>query len=322
MLSLRLERGEVLPFMVDTGSPVTLLDKSLEGKLGKRFGTMPVWNVSGSKQTSGIFPAIKLFLGNTQLKTGTHIHSYDFQQHPMGILGMDCLRHYCVQMDFEAGRMRFLNSGQMDAAGLGKAFPLTFKNGYPFIERGGLVGESTNLLIDVGCSIDGLMSKGTNKFEAVYLPESDWDGETYANLFVVAPGNVNALGLRFLARHLVTLDFPNQTLYLKRTSASALDFAETTVPGESARKSGLKFLMHKADKGQLPGWPTVGKEPIYFEAHSIADSKSATFKVWGKNGAYSSHYVIVRTDKETPWRLQKAWKTDHEGKTTEEHLFP
>ncbi len=38
-VTLRLESGEELPFFVDTGMTLTLLDKSLEPKLGKRLGT-------------------------------------------------------------------------------------------------------------------------------------------------------------------------------------------------------------------------------------------------------------------------------------------
>ena len=37
IVTLRLESGEKLPFIVDTGCQVTVFDKSLEGKLGKRF---------------------------------------------------------------------------------------------------------------------------------------------------------------------------------------------------------------------------------------------------------------------------------------------
>jgi hypothetical protein len=127
IVMLRLESGEELPFEVDTGSPVTFLDQSLENQLGRRLGTIPVWNVSGDEQTSGIFKAIKLYLGNTALITGDRIQCYDFKQHPMGILGMDCLRHYCIQLDFEAGTMRFLKPDQKPAVDLGKAFPLAFR---------------------------------------------------------------------------------------------------------------------------------------------------------------------------------------------------
>src|SRR5665213_2535033 len=38
-MTLRLESGEELLFVVDTGSTVTYLDKSLEPKLGKRLNT-------------------------------------------------------------------------------------------------------------------------------------------------------------------------------------------------------------------------------------------------------------------------------------------
>src|SRR5262245_3298072 len=43
-VTLRLESGEELPAVVDTGSSWTLFDKSLEPKLGKRLGTMTVSN--------------------------------------------------------------------------------------------------------------------------------------------------------------------------------------------------------------------------------------------------------------------------------------
>jgi len=36
---LHLENGEALPLVVDTGAPFTVLDRSLEPKLGKRLGT-------------------------------------------------------------------------------------------------------------------------------------------------------------------------------------------------------------------------------------------------------------------------------------------
>ena len=54
-VTLRLENGEKLPFVVDTGSPGTLFDKSLVPKLGGRLplGTWPV-PMAGEKQKSGV----------------------------------------------------------------------------------------------------------------------------------------------------------------------------------------------------------------------------------------------------------------------------
>jgi hypothetical protein len=275
MVSLRLESGEVLPFMLDTGSPITLLDKSLEPELGKPLLTMGIWSSFGG-QESGVYAAPKLYLGNTPLKTDSYIATYEFKrlsarsdQPVMGVLGMDCLRHYCLQLDFEAGKLRFLDADKVDEAELGKAFPLTMSSkgqnfppifasagqneSLPFIHESGLAGGSnTNLLIDTGDNVDGMVEKGSIKghclsrcvhffikSRAVRLRECVWDGETYTKLKVGTKRNVNWLGLRFLARHLVTLDFPAQTMYLKRTSAGPLTLenrrpaAQAAVPAEA-----------------------------------------------------------------------------------------
>jgi len=41
-VTVRVENGEEGLFSVDTGSPITILDKSLEAKLGKRLGTIKI----------------------------------------------------------------------------------------------------------------------------------------------------------------------------------------------------------------------------------------------------------------------------------------
>jgi hypothetical protein len=150
---LRLESGEELLFVVDTGCPVTILDKSLEPKLGERHttGDFSCW---GEKQKASAYAAPKLYLGCTPLATANYVFTVDFkdfQSHSgwpvMGILGMDCLRHYCIQLDFEARKMRFLDDDHLDVSTLGKAFPLTFSGAgqgirncvLPFIHHGSLI---------------------------------------------------------------------------------------------------------------------------------------------------------------------------------------
>ncbi|MDB6040695.1 MAG: hypothetical protein JWM99_4536 [Verrucomicrobiales bacterium] len=323
MVMLRLESGEELPFEVDTGSPVTFLDRSLENKLGRRLGTMPVWNVSGDKQTSGIFKSIKLYSGKTPLITADHIQSYDFKQHPMGILGMDCLRHYCIQLDFEARAMRFLRPDriQMPAVDLGKAFPLTFRDGKAFVRHRNFLGNTTDLLVDLGCNIDGLTEKGTNLFDGVYMQSCHWEGEKYLDLIIASPGNTEALGLRFLARHMVTLDFPGHALYLKRTDNVSTDEVGNA-RGESARMSGLKFLLSRARKAQLPGWPVNDEEPIYFREKSSLDSQMVSFRFREADSFSLMSYEISRTVEDTAWRLLKAWKVYENGRTNEVLVIP
>jgi hypothetical protein len=238
LLMLRLKDGEAMPFVIDTGTSDTFLNKSLEPRLGKRRGTtiFPHWGVN---HEAGAYAAPELYLGDTPLKqAGRFVFTADMlpkaRSGPpiMGVLGMDCLKHYCIQLDFDAGEMRFLDPGQVDTAALGKAFPLTFTRNRPFIQHSGLLGgSSTNLLIDSGFDGDGgLASRAFREFldekESgagkgvkdlgsgwMFVPEVVWDGATYTNLTVGEGGNL--IGLRFLARHLVTLNFPKRTMYLK-----------------------------------------------------------------------------------------------------------
>src|ERR1017187_1023419 len=92
-VKLRMENGEELPFMVDTGSPETFFDKSLEPKLGKCFKVEKMLFGWYGKRTVRLYAAPKLYLGNTPLQTGDWIFTDDLTQmwpgRPMmGILGM------------------------------------------------------------------------------------------------------------------------------------------------------------------------------------------------------------------------------------------
>ncbi|MBU6400769.1 MAG: hypothetical protein KGS61_10650, partial [Verrucomicrobia bacterium] len=65
-LHLRIAGGEGFPFLLDTGCPLTLFDKSLEPKLGRRLsiGTLSDF---GATQSCGFYAAPKLYLGGTRL---------------------------------------------------------------------------------------------------------------------------------------------------------------------------------------------------------------------------------------------------------------
>jgi len=72
------------------------------------------------------------------------------------------------------------------------------------------------------------------------------DGETYTNVKVGVSQHTDLIGLRFLARHLVTLDFPHRTIYLKRTSNGP-------IVGEHAISAGRR-IPDKSDNRRI-SWP-------------------------------------------------------------------
>jgi Aspartyl protease len=333
-VTLRLEDGEEMLFMVDTGSPFTLLDKSLKSKLGKRRDTKPISFPGGGHEEAGLFAAPKLYWGNTRLMTGNFVAVHDFNAHSsrtnasvMGVLGMDCLRYYCLQLDFEAEKIRFLNSDQKATAELGRAFPVTFFRGfYPHVQRANFVGNNTNLLIDVGCNVDGMVDTSAIHGLAVFFSEQDWGGETYTNLIVGAVGHANALGLRFLARHLVTFDFPKSTMYLKQRNIGPLA-GDHSLKGShfGDLQSPMDFLMGLKETNQLRDWSKNDRTPICFEACSNSALKalaSVTFGFQENTNSYSNHYMIDRASEDSPWKLHRAWRADQDGNTIEEFPVP
>ena len=247
----------------------------------------------------------------------------------MGILGMDCLRHYCIQLDFGAGKMRFLNHNQIDAGKLGKAFPLIFsgvgpqgKFVRPLVHQDGLIGESTDLLIDTGCNIDGLVEEGSIKGLAVILPECVWDGGTYTNLIVAAVDHTKALGLSFLARHLVTFDFPNRTMYLKQTSSGPLVGDILMEISDSEKRAPAEYLANLKKKNLLPGLSRDDQGAVYFESYFNPGSKSANFDFRKNDDLSVYHYTVARASAAGPWKLEKAWQTGTNGLLVREYPIP
>jgi hypothetical protein len=232
---------------VDTGAPGTLFDKSLEPHLGKRVATRKVsW--SGGKVTLDAFPAPKLYWGNTQLLSDKQVMTFDLKQlhYPgspiMGVLGIDCLRHYCIQLDFAAKKIHFFDPEHLSKEGLGEAFPLVSSHGCLRVSDNFVGVKRANMLVDTGCNSDGVLtpalfrqwtntSERTLRHQACF-PNGVLGKERYAKLDLGGDGGDNLLGLSFLARHLVTFNFPKETMYLKRTSVGPLekDYSFTNAP--------------------------------------------------------------------------------------------
>lgn len=243
IVTVTLESGEQLPFIVDTGAGRSLIDRSLESKLGQPIGTA-LCQSWGRVYTNNVYQAPKLLLGGVPLEiTDSAIIAFDCQKdspvasvHNMGVLGMDVWEHYCVQLDFPAGKMRFLDARQSNKTNWGRAFPIVPLNDQdprPAV-AGNLLGQlEPHTLIDSGCNYDGWLrakpyEQWTNRAVApapgeARTPNGLFHGQKYPLVFIERQDvEADGIGLRFLARHLVTLDFPEHTLYLRRQSSGPL----------------------------------------------------------------------------------------------------
>jgi hypothetical protein len=344
-LTLRLESGEKLLFGVDTGMPFTVLDKSLESKLGKRLGTSKGNYSWYGKRTTGVYGAPKLYLGNTQLMTSDRILTDDLSKtfpdtSCMGILGMDCLRHYCIQLDFDAGKMRFLDPDHLKTNALGKAFPITISHGEVLTHENFLGLKNVRLIVDTGCSIDAALesklvqqklqeqkAEMTNETKTAagvpvriaYFDKVVLNDNVYRHFILSDCPDDNLLGLRFLARHLVTLNFPKRIMYLRRNGEWFGVADDLSIEAE-------KFLSNLKEKGQLPGWlqDEHGNMSLWIPGENNPEvyPVSRTFN-GTKNGDVSKyHYAVVKASKDDAWKLQRAWRTDASGHILNEYPVP
>jgi hypothetical protein len=153
----------------------------------------------------------------------------------MGILGMDVLRNYCVQLDFAKRRVRFLDEQRTNKKSLGEPFALASVGDGCFYIKENLTGMGgPGSLIDTGFDYDGwltpqLFQQWTNQPSPpsngeFHFPNGVLHGQLYHNLDLRVPSMIdlhtkfNGIGLPILSRNLVTLDFPERKMFLKLTS--------------------------------------------------------------------------------------------------------
>jgi len=339
IVPVRLESGEAMPFLLDTGSSVTALDKSLEPKLVKRPHTADV-TVFGVYHEADVCAAPKLYLGNAPLRmSGSNVLIIDFRkispwaEPPIrGCIGIDILEHYCIQLDFKGGKVRFLKEQPANKKDCGKAFSLTgLASGCFWIpdNLAGVIGPVS--LVDTGCNYDGWMTpdlfeQWTGKLPSdvrARFPVGVLGGQTYSNILglrglgMPSPGETgdhwlaNGLGLHFLARHLVTLDFPNRTMYLKRTSALPL-------PPKNS-KAALRVLQRLKQQDQAPFWSKDEQRPSYLEASSYQNPNRIIITLMKSGDLSRYRYTIARASNHAPWKLERAWQTDQSGRTIAEY---
>jgi hypothetical protein len=363
-IMLRLQTGAELPFLVDTGSPVTVFAQSLAPQLGKRLDTTTLSNF-GDHYQGGFYAAPKLYLGRTPLITAGHVLASDYVEQMsartgrplLGVLGMDCLQHYCLQLDFQAGKVRFLDPNRLHTTHLGQAFTLTFSSAgnsdsdyiRPFTRRCSLAGgPDCDLCIDTGANGDGALEPQLFRRElearrsragsdapqdqepnSVELPQCVWSGGTYTDLHLgkgrdskEGDRGESSLGLAFLARHLVTFDFPHRIMYLRQTRRGPLVDEELVAAGRAAGDSALPFARELWKNGQLPGCSRRDGSTLADTYRFEPNPDTVTFDLRKEGDSAIYHYSLTRASKNGPWQLQKAWRTDADGRLMEEYPIP
>ena len=277
--------GKTYKFMMDTGASHTTFDDSLQPLLGKPRETLEV-KKGGKTHKAHTYCAPDATVGPLNLRVGGAVMCVDLSElrevtglDIRGVIGMGMLRRYVIRIDSDRGVVQFFTAGQKPGPDWGSLVNMSLTSyGVPVID-GTFFGEfRTKLLIDTGFYPCGMISEKLFKAltfkKLIYKTvetqvmtaegnlkstEARVDdllvGESHYNGLVFIKGRgANMLGLGFLSRHVVTFDFPNVKLYLKKgrnfnatdqTDMSGLHLLQKT----DAPNCRSRIVIHSVDAG-------------------------------------------------------------------------
>lgn len=231
------------PFLIHTGSSLTAYDSRLRGYLGKRVGESPVAMLPGEVQVDR-FEAPLAQLGVISVPPADRgVSCSDLQMwrdligtDVYGILGMDFLSRHIVRVDFDTNEITFYRHLPSDPgvrAGISLKHGLPFATGelaeipFQFLVNTGFfqlhslqVPERVFDLLIEGGQITSLAddkpapsSASMNEFGR--LTSFAFHGGHHRDL-IVSQSALPIIGVGFLSRYVVTFDFPDRAMYLKK----------------------------------------------------------------------------------------------------------
>lgn len=236
------------PFVVDTGSTTSVFDRCLKRALKPTGKQVPM---NGGKLVE-LCKCPTATVGRSKLKAGDWVISTnlaDLRRQTgdsfFGILGMDFLKGKVLQIDFDAGKLSVLNREALVA---GQQIALRVSDGdLPLVEVELPSLGRVPFILDTGCCgfCSGFLSKSTfddlcrlkeiEPFSGMTRAIGILDGPPMTRIGVLARQTMsgfthtkqiytlddsnescNALGLGYLSRYKVTIDFHNWTVILEK----------------------------------------------------------------------------------------------------------
>lgn len=268
-------RGQSVWFAIDTGIDVSVVDTSLRQELGGR-GFADKLDFLDKFGDTRLFTSFPASLGNIRLDGRGPFACHDLRmlsqvcgRRISGVLGMQFLSNYVLELDFAGEELRVVSGGAVVAQQAATQMVMGFNDiGIPFVKgRVGKHGSSHRFFIDTGMNISGTLrgdlfdaADQENAAETLFSTLAGEErgrkarisllefGERQYRGLVCGRARGSCLGVGFLKRHdVVTFDFPSARMYLG-------ELLEPQAPDE-ADMSGLhllridgKTVVHSVDK--------------------------------------------------------------------------
>jgi hypothetical protein len=233
-------------FLFSTGMPTTTIDDELRSKLDLKKIAVEVRG-KRSTQMRERFGGFDATLGGIPLEFPAGVETGDYASlaekldlECQGEIGMDVLRGYVIQIDFDEGVLRFLASVPAAPGEAIRMTPLDGEAGAPtvpglvagmpaqkFVIATSRAGNALDIRSEVLAQLEekekltavskekAVTRSGSVLFRTGRL-ESFQVGKFRHEGLLVNSGEKNGIGISYLSRYVVTFDFPHSKLYLKK----------------------------------------------------------------------------------------------------------
>jgi predicted aspartyl protease len=270
-------KGEEYLFVLDTGATHTVFDTSLKHNLGEVKKTQKV-TTGADPIIVEFFDAPEAFLGPLNMQDCNEVLCIDLDMLTLiagkkigGIIGMNFLKKHVVQINFDDGKVLFIAPKKRKESDWGRKLAIKYgSNDIPYV-RGNILGsKKIYFAIDTGANATGdleseifekMLSKkrvktsetltqtagGARRTREVRIDSFSIGPLKYQGL-VFGQGNMSRLGLSFLSRHVVTFDFPDNSIYLK----AGKEFDKTDeidMSGLHLLRTSNETVVHSVDEG-------------------------------------------------------------------------
>jgi len=233
-------------FLISTGLVTTTIDQAIASQLELQKIKVEIRGKRGGKVRDR-FGGLRAGLGNIPLEFPGGVETGDYtalrdrlELECDGELGMDVLQRYVVQIDFDEGILRLLNSLPPSPGEALRITPLGGENGAPtvpvmipgfpaekFIVSTARAGNALEIRSELVTQLEAkqqvkfldkqksITRSGTLLYQTGRLAAAQIGKNTHGGL-LVNTAEQNGIGLSFLARFVVTFDFPHNRMYLKK----------------------------------------------------------------------------------------------------------
>lgn len=235
-------------FLFSTGMTTTTIDDELRSKLDLKKIAVEIRG-KRSSQMRERFGGLYATLGGIPLEFPAGVETGDYAAlaekldlECRGEIGMDVLRGYVIQIDFDEGVLRFLASLPPAPGEAIRMTPLDGEGGAPtipaliggmpaqkFVISSAFAGNSLGIRSELLAQLvekekvkmldkekavtrSGSLVFQTGRLDAFQIGKFRHEG------LLVNSAEQNGIGVSFLSRYIVTFDFPHSKLYLKKAA--------------------------------------------------------------------------------------------------------